>query len=311
LSPREDRIAETSSRRAILFADVCDSTSIYETLGDTRALAAINRLFGLLEKKVKAARGAIVKTMGDGMVCQFAAPDAALRAACAMQEAARSLTSPTLRREMMIKIGFNFGSVVPRGDDVFGDTVNVCSRLVGIANAGQVLTTQQTVNALSPGLRKRCRSLPATKVRGRAEPVAICEVLWRSDADVTELNLTQEALAKAAQWVLRLRYGDEVFTVEPAATLRIGRDKANDVVVPSQHASRLHARVFGREGNFVIADQSSNGTFVMVDGNTRELRLRREEAVLGERGIIGLGSPVSSAGDHLLHYSVARRGGAA
>ena len=47
------------------------------------------------------------------------------------------------------------------------------------------------------------------------------------------------------------------------------------VVVPSLHASRMHARVFGREGNFVIADQSSNGTFVMVDGSTREIRLRR------------------------------------
>src|SRR5262249_48156187 len=185
---------------------------------------------------------------------------------------------------------------VLKGSDVFGDTVNLCSRLVNIANAGQVLTTQQTVDALAPGLRKRCRSLLQTKVRGRAEPVAVCEVLWRSDADVTELNLTHETLAKAAKWVLRLRYGDELFPVDPAGTMSIGRDKANDIVVPSQHASRLHARVYGRDGNFVIADQSSNGTFVMVDGNTRELRLRREEAVLGERGIIGLGSPVTSAG---------------
>ena len=91
--------------------------------------------------------------------------------------------------------------------------------------------------------------------------------------------------------MLKLRYGGETFTVEPSESVNIGRDKGNDVVVPSQHASRLHARVFGRDGNFVIADQSSNGTFVMVDGSTREIRLRREEALLGERGTIGLGSP--------------------
>jgi len=243
------------------------------------------------------------------MVCQFSTPDAALRAACDMQEAATALTSPTLRRELMIKIAFTYGPVVPKGDDVFGDTVNVCSRLVGIANPRQVLTTQQTVDALSPGLRKRCRTLPPTKVRGRAAEVAACEVLWRGDADITALNLTKETLAKATQWVLKLRYGDETFTVEAAASVRIGRDKESDVVVPSQHASRLHARVFGRDGNFVIADQSSNGTFVMVDGSTREIRLRREEALLGERGTIGLGSPTTPAGDHLLHYQVQRRGG--
>lgn len=262
----------------------------------------------MLARKVKAAKGSVVKTIGDGMVCQFATADAALRAACDMQEAATALTSPTLRRELAIKIAFNYGPVVPKGDDVFGDTVNVCSRLAGIANPRQVLTTRQTVDALSPGLRKRCRTLAPTRVRGRAAEVEACEVLWRGDADVTALNLTKQALAKA-QWVLTLRYGDETFTLESAGSFRIGREKGSDIVVPTQHASRLHARVFGRDGNFVIADQSSNGTFVMVDGSTREIRLRREEAVLGERGIIGLGSPTTEPGDHLLQYRVQRRGG--
>ena len=304
-----EKISESSIRRAILFADVVNSTSIYETLGDTRALAAINRLFAVLVKKVKAAKGSVVKTLGDGMVCQFTAPDAALRAACEMQEATAAMTSPALRRELTIKVAFTYGPIVSRGGDVFGDTVNLCARLAGIANPRQVLTTQQTVDALSPGLRKRCRTLPPTKVRGRAAEVAACEVLWRGDADITALNLTKETLAKATQWVLKLSYGDDSFTVDPADSVRIGRDKDNDVVVPSQHASRLHARVFGREGNFVIADQSSNGTFVMVDGGTREIRLRREEALLGERGTIGLGSPTTPAGDHLLHYQLQRRGG--
>jgi adenylate cyclase len=304
----KQEIAESSARRAILFADVCDSTSIYETLGDTRALAAINRLFAVLTKKVKAAKGSVVKTLGDSIVCQFASSDAALRAACEMQEATVALTSPTLRRELTIKIAFTFGPVVPKGGDVFGDTVNVCARLVGMANPQQVLTTQQTVDALSPGLRKRCRTLAPTKVRGRAAEVAPCEVLWRGDADITALNLTKETLAKATQWVLKLTYGEDTFTVDASSSVRIGRDKGNEVVVPSQHASRLHARVFGRDGNFVIADQSSNGTFVMVDGSTREVRLRREEALLGERGTIGLGSPTTPAGDHLLHYHVQRRG---
>src|SRR5205814_5693941 len=174
--------------------------------------------------------GSVVKTLGDGMVCQFATPDAALRAACEMQEATVAMTSPTLRRELAIKVGFTYGPVLPKGGDVFGDTVNLCSRLVGLANAQQVLTTQQTVDALSPGLRKRCRTLPPTKVRGRAAEVAACEVLWRADADITALNLTRETLAKATQWVLRLSYGQEAFTVEPGASVRIGRDKQNEVV---------------------------------------------------------------------------------
>src|SRR2546427_12072923 len=75
----------------------------------------------------------------------------------------------------------------------------------------------------------------------------------------------------------------------------------------STRASRVHARIFGRLGNFVIADQSSNGTFVLIDGSSREMVLRREEAVLGERGWIGLGESAAMHGDHVLRFRLERQ----
>jgi pSer/pThr/pTyr-binding forkhead associated (FHA) protein len=95
--------------------------------------------------------------------------------------------------------------------------------------------------------------------------------------------------------------------VEPAGSIKLGRDKANDVVVDSSLASRVHARIYGRGGNFIIADQSANGTFVLIDGSARELRLRREEAMLGDRGYIGLGRPTSGQREHVLRYRLAAR----
>ena len=79
------------------------------------------------------------------------------------------------------------------------------------------------------------------------------------------------------------------------------------MVVSSEKASRVHARIYGRGSNFVIADRSSNGTFVLIDGNSREITLRREEAVLGERGYIGLGGHASGNGDHVLRYRLENR----
>jgi adenylate cyclase len=299
-----------SAKRAILFADVCDSTALYESIGDAQALALINRLFAQLDKRVKAAGGSVVKTLGDGMVCQFHEPDAAFNAACAMQAAAIGMNAPG-EHKLRLKIGYTYGAVVLKGDDVFGDTVNLSARLVSHANPEQVLTTRETVDALSEALRKRCRELFDTKVRGRVGQVKMWEVLWREDPDVTQVKLSKASLARANQWVLKVTYDGESFTVEAGSEVRIGRDKANQVVVPSEHASRQHARLFGREGNFVIADSSSNGTFVMVEGNTRELRLRREEAIIGERGAIGLGASTHSKGDHVLRYQLQRRGGGA
>ncbi|MFL5413792.1 MAG: hypothetical protein ACJ79D_20695, partial [Myxococcales bacterium] len=58
---------------------------------------------------------------------------------------------------------------------------------------------------------------------------------------------------------------------------------------------------------FVIVDQSSNGTFLMVDGAAREVRLRRSESALGDRGWIGLGRTALKHGDHVLRYRLERR----
>jgi adenylate cyclase len=294
-----------SERLAVLFADVCDSTTIYESIGDARALALINRLFGVLYDKVAASGGTIVKTLGDGLVCQFTEADAAFGAACAMQDAALAAEAGS-EPKLTIKVAFSWGPVVRERDDVFGDTVNVCARLAALASPHQVLTTQETLEALSPPLRSRCRQLYPLQVRGRVGEVNVCDVLWRADPDTTEA-LTPAELVAGREWILKLTYGGNTVVVEPSTTVRLGRDEANDVVLSSPLVSRVHARIYGRGGNFVIADQSSNGTFVLVDGNSRELRLRREEAMLGERGYIGLGGPASNHGHHVLRYRLEGR----
>lgn len=292
--------------RAVLFADIVDSTGIYESLGDNQALSVVNLLFAALTRKAVAASGTVVKTMGDGMVCQFGAPQDALRAACAMQAAAAEI-APRVPGQLAIKVGVNFGPVVLKGSDVFGDTVNVCARLVALANPGQILTTRETSDALEQPFRAQCRPLYPVKVKGRAQPVSVYEVTWRSDPDATETSERAPAPARAGRWVLKLSYGGETFDVPPEGEARLGRDRSNDVVVNAPRASRLHARIVARERSFVIVDQSTNGTFVLTDGSEQELLLRREEALLGERGWIGLGSPASKSGSHVLRYRLAKR----
>lgn len=295
-----------SSRRAILFVDIVDSTGIYDSLGDEQALAVVNLLFGAFATKVAAASGIVIKTLGDGMVCQFGTADSAFRAACALQTTAQQI-APRVPGRLAVKVAFTYGPVVLKGGDVFGDTVNVCARLVAMANPGQVLTTGQAIAALSRTLMLRCRALYPVKIKGRAEPVSVYDVPWRVDPDLTETSANLDALPRTGRWVLKLSYGGETFDVQPEGDTRIGRDKSNDVVIASPRASRLHARIYARERNFVIVDQSSNGTFVLIDGSDNEVILRREEALLGERGWIGLGNPASKHGNHVLRYRLAKR----
>jgi len=286
---------------------VCESTSIYERIGDTKALALINTLFKALDKGVSAHGGITVKTLGDGMVSQFREADAAFHAACRMQEATLKIGAEG-KQGLKIKVGYTYGPVVIKDRDVFGDTVNVCARLVSLANPSQVLTTRQTVDSLSPELRNRCRDLYSTRVRGRIGEVTVCEVLWRSDPDTTRVIEAVEGSSPRPDWswILKLTHAGETIVADEGSVLRIGRDASNEVVVGTENASRLHARIFSRDGQFFIADQSTNGTFLMIDGTAREVRLRRGEALLGERGWIGVGQSAGSHGDHVLRYRLER-----
>jgi class 3 adenylate cyclase len=294
-----------TAQRAVLFADVTDSTRIYESLGDAQAHTLIDQLLWLLGKAAANHGGEVVKKLGDGMVCVFSTSDEACLAACDMQLAALSTPAARPADRLAVRIGFTFGPVVLSEGDVFGDTVNVCSRLVALANPEQILTTQQTVEAMAAELRGRCRQLFPIRVRGRHEEITACSVRYREDPDATETNLRLTTLTRGRELVLKLTCGGELRVVHSAGPgLRIGRDKENDLVVESHFASRAHARIYPREGHFVLQDLSSNGTYLLADGGTSEILLRREEAVLTERGWIGLGNSAARHGDHTLRFRV-------
>jgi len=142
-------------------------------------------------------------------------------------------------------------------------------------------------------------------VRGRHEEIIACNVRYREDPDATETNIRLTTLTRERELVLKLTYGGDLRVVRSAGGgLRVGRDKENDLVVESHFASRVHARIYAREGHFVLQDLSSNGTYLLSDGSTSEILLRREEAVLAERGWIGLGNSAARHGDHTLRFRV-------
>src|SRR5688572_33513111 len=71
---------------AILFADVCGSTKLYETLGDAKARDAIAKCVDLMSEATARQGGRVVKTIGDEVMSTFNSADDAAQAAAEMQE---------------------------------------------------------------------------------------------------------------------------------------------------------------------------------------------------------------------------------
>ena len=272
---------------AVLFADVSDSTRLYESLGDTAAFGGVRGVLGSLKDVSGAFGGRVVKTIGDGLMCVFPDADSAASAAAEMQRAIAQRPPLARGKKLTIRVGFHLGPVIQDGDDVYGDCVNVAARMAALAMAGQAITTAGTVAALSAHLRETTRPIDALPVKGKSEGVDVHELMWQSSSERTVIPGRTPAAAapRSGALALRLVHRGERVSVTSAATF--GRDADNTFVITDPMASRRHAKIERRADHFVLVDQSSNGTYVVIGGS--EVRLRREEAVLHSSGKIAFG----------------------
>lgn len=277
---------------AVLFADISGSTRLYETLGDELAVERVGNSLALLARVCNDCGGRVIRTTGDGALCLFGTADAALRASRLMQE--KTDEQRELGPGPGIHIGCHFGPVIEQAGDLYGDAVNLAARVAGLAKVGQIVTTEDTFNMLSPELAQRARKLIRVSVKGKQAPVTIFEFLWRDSEDITALSTFTDH-GRAVRLVIQ--YESREWHFEGPGELSIGRDDGCDIVVGDRKASRRHARVERRRNNFVLVDQSSNGTWVQVSGEAEETVLRRDELILRASGVIGLGhSPADEQG---------------
>jgi class 3 adenylate cyclase len=270
----------------VLFGDVSGSTRLYEKLGDAEALRAVERCLNRMDRVAAAHGGRVVKTIGDEIMVVFDDTASCMRAACDMQQRVDDLP-PVSGVKMAIRVGFHFGATLVENKDVFGDTVNMAARMTGLAKAGQIVTSEETVLRLPPDMRKATRDIDALTVKGKSDNVRVFEVIWQENAELTMKAVFIPTLTNIA--LLKLRHGSDELVLGPARpAVALGRDSGCDVVIRDPRASRTHGRIEMRRDKFVFVDQSTNGTYVTFQGEA-EFVLKREEVFLRGRGRIVFG----------------------
>ncbi len=290
-------MAEQPSEAAVLFADVSGSTKLYEIAGDAVAHAAIEKCVNLMRDKTVAAKGRVIKTIGDEVMASFPSADAAADAAIEMQSGIAELP-PVGTTKIGIRIGFNFGPIVEREGDIFGDAVNLAARLSHVAAKDQIITARETVMRMSPMLKSATRAITTIQVKGKAEEIQVYELMWQQNEDMTTMATTK-SIFRPKKTSLRLKVqGNDVVLDAERQAVALGRDAAAEVVIKERMASRAHGKIERRLDKFVLTDHSANGTYVTVEGD-REIILRREEFTLRGHGWIAFGQPRASATDVL------------
>jgi class 3 adenylate cyclase len=167
-----------------LFSDLRGSTELYERVGDLTAFDLVNEHFRLLQEIIASERGAVVKTIGDAVMATFETPDRAIAAAIRMREAMSDLGADRQHQSLSLKMGIHEGSCLAvtlnAQQDYFGQTVNIASRVQGLAASRSIVVTESVVE------NARARSLLETKglkptprsvaLSGIADKVSVYEI---------------------------------------------------------------------------------------------------------------------------------------
>jgi class 3 adenylate cyclase len=279
---------------AVLFADIVDSTKLYDTIGDELAKKTIFSGIKLMTDIVEQYHGRLVKTIGDEIMTVFPAPDHAVRAAIFMQKmlSETDLTGSGSEGTLAIRVGIHAGPVIHESGDVFGNTVNIAARIIKQCKPRQILASQQVLNGIDPDDPVDSRFIDRMNLKGIHDPFEIHEIIRadeRSDGLTAMFDDTEADLEMPAVSSMKFSWGGkEVVLGLDKRSASMGRSPDNDITILQDGVSRLHAKIEFNRNKFTLADLSINGTFV-VGKDGAVTKLKRDETVLGDEGMIGLG----------------------
>lgn len=177
------RTPQTPSRiRTLLFTDMVGSTSLTQSRGD-RAAQDVLRLHNRIVRSALAEfEGREIKHTGDGIMAAFASTAKGVEAAIAIQRAIAAAIAEHPALPLHVRIGMDAGEPIEEGDDLFGTTVQLASRVCAQAEADHILCTN-VVRELAAGKKFDFTALGDFELKGFKDKIALFDIQWEAKDD--------------------------------------------------------------------------------------------------------------------------------
>ena len=128
-------MSQSRQLAAIMFTDIAGYTSLMEK-DEKKAIELLKTNRDLQKSNIEKYRGRWIKEMGDGVLASFSTVTDAVMCAGAIQKASENIS------DLKLRIGIHLGEVVFENNDVFGDGVNIASRLQALAPVGGIFVSE-------------------------------------------------------------------------------------------------------------------------------------------------------------------------
>ena len=224
----DEQLRKHKNALTVLFTDVVGSTSFFERNGDTAGLVMIHRHDELAARAIQQHEGKVVKTIGDSAMAEFPNPGSAVRAAVEIERQflKLNLTLPEDHR-VQVRIGIHTGVGFRKGNDLFGDVVNVTARIVKRTAPAQILISRAMYEAISGESDLHCRWLSKLTIDGRTEKEDIFEVVW---TDVEAYRDMQDRLSASSLIPARYEVLSQIGTGGTGIVYKVRDLETNEIV---------------------------------------------------------------------------------
>jgi class 3 adenylate cyclase/tetratricopeptide (TPR) repeat protein len=171
----------------LLFTDLVDSSAHLQNAGDEAGQHLFRVHHKLMTEAVAANGGQELQWLGDGILAAFSSSADAVRCAISVQQTARR---PVAGARFEIRIGIHAGEAMRSESGYFGTPVVVARRLCDTAASGQIRCSKLIAELLSSRQSFNFRELGRFELKGIAEPMAVCEVVYERNDPAALLNRT-------------------------------------------------------------------------------------------------------------------------
>jgi len=225
-----------SERRlvAIMFTDIVGYSALTQQ-NERLALELLEEHNNIIRALLKKHNGVEIKTIGDSFMIEFASPLHAVQCAIAIQRSLNGYNaSQPKERELFIRIGIHLGDIEHREGDVFGDGVNVASRIEPLADAGGISLTQQVFDQVNNQLEAQLESIGTPELKNIKTPLEVYKVVlpWtkkfkKQKANAKKMRLYAVgaivliAMAAMAWWLTSMVPSIDTLPSQPISSLAV------------------------------------------------------------------------------------------
>jgi class 3 adenylate cyclase len=253
----------------VMFTDIQGSTAYFEQHGDAAGLLMVHNCNRIIRQIVEKHQGRVIKTIGDGMMTTFSDSACSVEAAIEFQRLLAEVNELRPEPERIgVRIGIHHGIGIVRTEDVFGDVVNMASRVESEAAPGQIVISDALHKQLDQS-KFTFRDLGQFMLKGKTSEHTLYLVVW---APVEPIH--SQAAAPIAEEITKRPPSFRIQVVKHDGSLgpqhpvmpqlTIGRTQGDLRFATDASMAPLNARIFVQDGQLFVEDLSDGAEKVFV-----------------------------------------------